>query len=184
MLESLVTNYGYLALIVGTFFEGETIMVLAGVAAHIGYLSLDWVIICGFGGSLFGDQLYFMLGRHRGKSMLVRHPSWQQRADKVIARLEKHQNLLIVSFRFLYGLRTVTPFIIGMSQVAQLRFTLLNIIGAGIWAISMGFAGFYLGQSVEKILGDIKKYELEFFGLIVILALILWIVHFLRNRAK
>ena len=90
-------------------------MILAGVAAHLGYLSLDWVIVCGFCGTFFGDQLYFFLGRRHGKSMLARHPSWQAPADRVFDKIERQQNLLILSFRFLYGIRTVTPFAIGMS---------------------------------------------------------------------
>ena len=77
MLESLLTTYGYPAIILGTFLEGETLMILAGVAAHLGYLSLDWVIVCGFCGTFFGDQLYFFLGRRHGKSMLASRTSWQ-----------------------------------------------------------------------------------------------------------
>ena len=77
MLESLLRAYGYPVLIIGTFLEGESVMLLAGVAAHIGDLSLDWVILCGFCGTFFGDQLYFILGRRHGKSMLAKRPAWQ-----------------------------------------------------------------------------------------------------------
>ena len=76
MLESLLASYGYPIVLLGTFLEGETVMVLAGVAAHMGYLSLDWVIACGFCGTYIGDQLYFYLGRKHGKTMLARHPAW------------------------------------------------------------------------------------------------------------
>lgn len=44
MLESLLTSYGHPILVIGTFFEDETVVILAGVTAHLGYLSLDWVI--------------------------------------------------------------------------------------------------------------------------------------------
>ncbi len=62
-LESFIQTYGYLALLVGTFLEGETILVLAGFAAHLGYLNLPWVILVAFVGTLSGDQLFFYLGR-------------------------------------------------------------------------------------------------------------------------
>ena len=42
-LESLIDTYGYLAILVGTFFEGETILVLGGLAAYREYLGLPWV---------------------------------------------------------------------------------------------------------------------------------------------
>jgi membrane protein DedA with SNARE-associated domain len=36
--EKLVTDFGYIAIVVGTFLEGETILVLGGFLAHRGYL--------------------------------------------------------------------------------------------------------------------------------------------------
>jgi membrane protein DedA with SNARE-associated domain len=69
MLESLLATYGYPILIIGTFLEGETVLILGGVSAHLGYLSLNWVIACGFCGTLLGDQFYFFLGRRHGKTL-------------------------------------------------------------------------------------------------------------------
>lgn len=177
----LLTNYGYPVVLAGTFLEGETVLVLGGAAAHLGYLSLDWVIACGFFGTLFGDQLYFYLGRRHGKALLARRPSWQLRAEQVIRRLDRHQNLLILGFRFLYGLRSVAPFIIGMSEVSYWHYTLLNVIGAGIWSVGVGLAGYFLGRAVETVLGDIKKYEVEFIAGIVIVGIVIWLVHIARQ---
>ncbi len=182
MLESLLTSYGYPILLVGTFLEGETVMVLGGVVAHLGYLSLDWVIACGFCGTLFGDQLYFFLGRRHGKGLLARHPAWLAGMDRVLDKLERHQMLLILGFRFLYGLRTVTPIAIGMSDVSWLRFSLLNLLGAGIWAICFGLAGYYFGQAVEVLVGDIKHYELALMASIIGVGTLLWLVHWYRRR--
>jgi len=181
MLESMLSAYGYPILFIGTFLEGETVMVLGGLSAHLGYLSLDRVIACGFCGTLLGDQLSFFLGRWHGKALLARYPSWQARTQGVFDKLEQHQNLLILGFRFLYGLRSVTPFAIGMSDVSYLRFILLNLAGAGIWAISIGLAGYYFGQAVEALLGDIKRYELALMAGIIGAALLVWLVHFYRR---
>ncbi len=65
-LQELVSNYGYLAIGVGTFLEGETILVLGGLAAHRGFLQLPWVVVCAFLGAFSGHQLYFHIGRHKG----------------------------------------------------------------------------------------------------------------------
>ena len=185
MLESLLTTYGYPILIIGTFLEGETILVLGGVVAHLGYLSLDWVIACGFCGTLIGDQLYFLLGRYRGNTWLAKRPTWQPRIDRVLRIFERHHILLILGFRFLYGLRSVTPFAIGMSNVSYLRYTILNAIGAAVWAISIALAGYYFGRAVETVLGDIKRYEVEFIAAIVSIAMLIWVVHiYRRHRAN
>ncbi|KPK67873.1 MAG: hypothetical protein AMJ84_12195 [Acidithiobacillales bacterium SM23_46] len=181
MLESLLTTYGYPILIVGTFLEGETVLILGGVSAHLGYLSLDLVIACGFCGTFLGDQLYFFLGRRHGSAFLARYPSRRARADRVLHLLGKHQNLVILSFRFLYGLRTVTPFAIGMSKVSYVRFTVLNLVGAGIWAVGISLAGYYFGHAVDVVLGDIKHYELEILASIAVVAVLIWLVRFFRQ---
>ncbi|HUV21114.1 MAG TPA: DedA family protein, partial [Gammaproteobacteria bacterium] len=103
MLESLLTEYGYPVLLIGTFFEGETVMVLGGVAAHLAYLSLGWVIVCGFAGTLSGDHLYFFPGRRYGPKFLASHPDWQARSQRVYRIMDKYPVLLILGFRFLYG---------------------------------------------------------------------------------
>jgi membrane protein DedA with SNARE-associated domain len=177
MLESLLATYGYPILLIGTFMEGETVLVLGGIAAHLHYLSLDRVILCGFCGSLCGDQLYFYIGRRHGNVLLARRPHWQANAQRVLRKLERHQTLLILSFRFLYGLRTVTPFVIGMSDVSWSRFAILNVIGAAVWATCLGFAGFYFGKAVEAVIGDIKHYEVEVMGGVVVIAFVVWIAH-------
>jgi membrane protein DedA with SNARE-associated domain len=83
MLEEMVAQYGYAALLAGTFLEGETILIMAGFAAHQGYLKLIWVIFAAFTGSLAGDQFYFLPGRLKGGPILQRHPVWQLKAIKV-----------------------------------------------------------------------------------------------------
>jgi len=184
MLESLLSHYGYPILIIGTFLEGETVMVLGGLSARLGYLSLDRVIACGFCGALLGDQLGFFLGRRHGKALLARHPAWQARTEGVFDKLEQYQNLFILGFRFLYGLRSVSPFAIGMSEVSYLRFILLNLAGAGIWASVIGLAGYFFGQAVEVFLGDIKRYELALMAGIIGTATLVWLVNFyLRRRS-
>src|SRR5688572_33421924 len=42
MLTQLLDHYGYLAVLVGTVLEGETILILGGFAAHQGYLHLPF----------------------------------------------------------------------------------------------------------------------------------------------
>ena len=51
LLEELITTYGYAAVGIGSFLEGETVLVLGGLAAHRGYLELPWVIVYAFLGT-------------------------------------------------------------------------------------------------------------------------------------
>jgi membrane protein DedA with SNARE-associated domain len=183
-LEHLIATYGYLAVAVGSFLEGETVLVVAGFAAHRGYLDFRYVVLAAFLGSLAGDQVYFFLGRKHGAALLARRPLWQARAAKIHAILERRQALFIFAFRFglLYGFRTVAPFVIGTSRVSASRFVLFNTIGAAAWALSVGALGYFFGHALELLLGDVKRYELRAFLFLVAVGAGLWLWRFLANR--
>ncbi len=183
-LEQLVQNYGYLAVLTGTFLEGETILVLGGMAAKLGYLRLPGVIAVAFAGTLAGDQLYFHLGRRHGPALLARRPAWQARAGQVQALLGRHPDMVILGFRFLYGLRTVTPFIIGMSDISGLRFLLLNALGAAGWAVVIGSLGYLFGHGLEIILGDLHRYELEAMAATGVIGGLVWLGSRLHRRHR
>ena len=72
MLQAFIENYGYFAVFAGCFFEGETVLVLAGFAAHLGYLSLPWVAATAAAAGFCGDELFFTLGRHYGADLFRR----------------------------------------------------------------------------------------------------------------
>ncbi len=181
-LQLLIQEYGYVVVVVGTFFEGETVLVLGGLAAQLGYLELPWVIVSAFGGTVCGDQLYFFIGRYHGRAMLAKRPHWQRRAQRVFDILHRHQNWLLIGFRFLYGLRTVTPFAVGMSQVGTARFMLLNILSAGVWAVAIGMLGYVFGSAIQAVIGDIKHYELAIMLSVAAAATVAWAVSVWRRR--
>ncbi len=183
-MQDLIDTYGYAAVLVGTFLEGETVLILGGLAARLGYLKLQWVIAAAFIGSLAGDQLYYYLGRRHGKTLLARHASWHRQVAKINDVMERFEIPLLIGFRFFYGFRTVTPFVIGMSRIKFVKFLLLNTLGALLWAVSIGSAGYVFGHALNILLGDIKRYELLSFAVIAIAGLVIWSLHFFLRRRQ
>jgi membrane protein DedA with SNARE-associated domain len=158
-VAGFIAEYGYAALFIGTLLEGETVLILAGFAAHQGYLQLHWVIaLAGLGGFL-GDQFYFWLGRWRADWVARRFTRVTPVLERANALIDRYQDVLIVVMRFLYGLRTVAPIAFGMSKVPMWRFALLNAAGAAVWAIVIGGAGYLFGQVLRLWLNDLKRIE-------------------------
>ena len=181
-IQSFIDTYGYVAILVGSFLEGETILVLGGLAAQNGYLDLTYVILTAFIGTLCGDQLFFFLGRWHSDAFLKRRPSWRARVAKAQMLLDRFRTPIILGFRFFYGLRTVTPFVIGMSAVPTVRFVFLNAAGALIWAITVGIGGYLFGNALEILIGNIKHHQIEVFGVIAALGAGIWIFHIVRRK--
>jgi len=174
-LQQLVIDYGYLALFIGTYLEGETILLIAGFLAHSGIgLELPLVILSAFLGTFAGDQTFFYIGRWKGIQFLEKRPLWHSKTDKVFDLLRRHQLPVILGFRFIYGIRNVTPFVIGASRLNPLKFFVLNFLGALIWAISFGVIGYQFGDLAEKVLGDVEQYEFYFLGLLILGGLFLF----------
>ncbi len=181
-IDQFLADYGYLAVALGCFLEGETMLVLGGFAAHRGYLDPTAVMLAGFVGGLTGDQLYFYLGRRHGKQMLARRPRWQALAARIETRLGLHRDLFILGFRFLYGLRVVSPLVIGLTSVSPVRYTVLNVVGGTVWAVSITMLGYLFGRSVEGFLQRFQACELQLFGAIAALVVVVWTVRWLVAR--
>jgi len=174
VIESLISRYGYLAILVGTFLEGETILVLGGFAAHRGLLWLPGVMACAFVGSLASDQLFFYLGRRHGAAFLAKRPRLEAGVARARQLVDRYDLWLILSFRFLYGLRNVAPLALGMSRVSAWRFALLNMAGAAVWAVGVAAIGWYVGSAAKQLLGHLERYELRVVAGIVAVGLALW----------
>jgi len=181
-IEALVATYGYPVIAAGALAEGETVLVIGGFLAHRGYLSLPLVLLVGFTSTYGLDQLFFHVGRGRGRALLARHPRWSARAERVGELLRRRGTAFLVGFRYLYGLRTVSPLVIGASSVGPLRFALLNFVGAAAWTITFGVGGYLFGAALERLLGDIRRYEIEAAAALALAGLAVWVVRLVRRR--
>jgi len=173
-LEQIVLNFGYPAIFVITFLEGETILLIGGFLAFGGYLELPWVMLVAFGGAMSGDQLYYYIGRLYGEKLFEKRPKWRPKTERAFHLLRRYQVGTILGFRFLYGIRIVMPFAIGASGILPLRYFLLNLTGAAIWAISFGMAGYLLADTLEILLQGIAHYERWVLVGIIGIAVLVW----------
>jgi len=183
-LNHLISQYGYLILISFTFLEGETIVIIAGAFVHSGALNFYLVVASSLIGAFLGDQLYFYLGRKYGKKILAKKPSFETKANKIMDVISKHENLLILSFRFLYGFRTITPIALGLSKVNYWKFFILNFIGAVIWAYTFTYLGYIVAKSVKILIIDVKYYQYIATVIIIIIAIILFILYRSNKKIK
>jgi membrane protein DedA with SNARE-associated domain len=147
-LETIISQFGYTVLVLGAFM------------AHRGYLDLPLVILIGFIVTFASDQFFFWMGRTKGNEFLETRLNWKPNVEKAKSLLRRNTTLLFLGFRFMYGMRTIMPFVFGMSKFDPKRFASLNFIGSLIWALIFGMAGYLFGQIMEVILVDMDKYEL------------------------
>ena len=183
-IAQLLADYGYLAVFIGSVLEGETILLLAGFAAHRGYLSFPLVVGLAFCGGALGDLIFFFLGHHYGRSIVERFPRLKPRMEQVNRLIHRFHSAVIIMVRFMYGLRIAGPVVIGASGVKPWRFVVFNLVGAAIWAVLLGGAGYLFGQAFELVVADMKHYEHWAALLIVAAAIVFALAHHVRRGKK
>jgi membrane protein DedA with SNARE-associated domain len=164
-VQELLHNYGYLAVLIGTFLEGEVILALAGLAAHRGLMSFPVVVAVAVAGGFAGDQFLFFLGRHYGDNILARFPKLAAGAPRIKALLRRWDAPLVIAVRFMYGVRIAGPIVIGAAGIAPWRLAVFNFIGALIWAPLIAAAGYGAGHAIEQFMEHLRRFEIV--GLIV-----------------
>jgi membrane protein DedA with SNARE-associated domain len=166
---SLLQQYGYLALFIATVLEGESILVLAGFAAHQGYLHLPLVIFCAATGGFLGDEIFFAVGRLFGQRLVRRYKRLVPKIDKVDDLISRYPSAPVIGVRFLYGLRIAGPIAIGMTSMSWLRFATLNLVGAALWATIIGGIGYVFGDVIKTMFANM--HEASIIGLLLFIAL-------------
>ncbi len=158
-MNSFIEQWGYVAVFLGSLFEGESFVLAAGFAAHRHLLELPAVMILAAIGSAIGDQIWFQLGRIYGMRVVARFPKLAPGVAHANDLLRRYDSGFIFACRFVYGTRLAGPIAIGMSGIAPLRFTLLNIAAASIWAVIVAGLGYGFGETIFQIFGHIQHLE-------------------------
>ncbi len=181
ILESLLRSYGYWFLFLGAFVEGETVVLAAGFVAYLGYLNIHLVVAVTFIGAFAGDQLYFRLGRWKGAGLLERYSLWRENVEKVRYLLQRYGLFVVLGFRFIYGARTVTPFVIGSSGFDPTAFFMLDGISAFAWSCVVTYAGYVFGAVVQVLFAHVRKAEHIIVLVLLCAGAATWIFNVLRK---
>lgn len=182
--EALIAQYGYLVVFAGMFLEGEAVLIMGALLAHRGDLELAPVILAGFIGAWLIDHIFFLLGRFRGRPFLDRRPLWKDKSERFLEMLHHHHNWLIVCLRFMWGFRTVGPFMVGVSGVPIWKFTLLDGIGSLAWATVFGILGYFIGNTLQLFIEEIREYESALALMIGVIGVAAWAAVVWSHRQK
>lgn len=183
-INTLITHYGYAALVIGSMAEGETVTLLGGVAAHQGLLKFPLVAAAVALGGMMGDQLLYLLGRCYGGKILRRFPRYHTKIRRAQKMIQRHPYLFVIGTRFMYGFRVVGPLLIGASRLPPKIFLPLNIVGALIWALLFTTLGYLGGEVIAPCLHDLDQHLRHGVWLILAIVLVVGVRWWLKRRGK
>ncbi len=182
-MENLITNFGYPALFLGCFLEGESFLIAAGVLAKKGYLNLNTIIIVAMAGAYLGDVALYFLGRKKGEAVISKFPQVRIYYPKAKKLFDKYGMGAIFVTRYLYGLRFASAALFGLMKMRARSFLLLAFLSCLLWSILIGNLGYVFGASLEALVGQVKHYEKIAALAIIAAATTIWLLRrFISKR--
>jgi membrane-associated protein len=163
IVEHLLSAPAWLALLVvfalpalessaflGFAFPGETAVILGGVYAAQGDLSVVAVAAAAISGAIAGDAIGYLVGRRWGRWLLDSTFGRFVKADhldRAELALARRGGWSVFLGRFTVVLRVMIPGLAGMSGMRYPKFAIANVTGAVIWGVTMVLIGFLAGNS-------------------------------------
>ncbi len=179
-LESL----GYLGVVIGAIMEGEIVIISFIQLAQLGYLKLSIVIFLFSLATFLTDWFCFFMGRKKGRQYILNHPKLQGRFSRMDQLMNRRKQVLLLSYRFMYGFRIVLPILFGLSSVSIRQFVFYSILGNILWVGFYATLGYFFSEVVIKHLEWIQANLLYIFLVIAGLVFIIWYFVNRRSRVK
>jgi len=148
----LVAEYGYLAVFLGTFLEGETVLLAAAFAAAHGLLAAPVVAGVAALGAWCGHAVFFGVGRWRGRAWLFARPRLGRHARRADAVIVRYGWTSVFILQYLYGARVAGALLFGLSSFTLPRFLALQAVNCAAWAVVVTAAGYLLGATLDLVL--------------------------------
>ncbi len=141
------------AAFVGLLLPGEVAVLLGGVLASQGRVSLPALLVVAAVAAIAGDSAGYELGRRWGARVLATRLARRHTRTvcEVMRRVQRHGGAVVFLGRWTSVLRALVPAVAGMSRMAYGRFLVFNVIGGVAWAAAFTLAGYAAGGSYRTI---------------------------------
>lgn len=167
---SLLQQYGYLAVFIGTIFEGETVLILGAYAVQQHILVFWFLVAVATAGGFISDQVYYQIGSKYGRDFIAKKPTFKQKFDRASVFIDRYPYMTILCMRFAWGLRTVLPLSVGIRHVPLLKFILVDLIACFIWAFIIVSVGMQITAWLHHIWEIFLPYHEAFYIVIAVVA--------------
>lgn len=175
MIEGLYESCGYLASFLGTFIEGEILLLTSVISAKLGYFNFFGGLLAAFFGAFLRDSIQFLIVKKQGKKLLAKKPKLQLKLDNASGWFNKNPTLYLMVYRMMYGFSTVVIMLSGLKEnISYSKFALYSAISIGIWIIIIGGFGYFCANMMIEQLNLLGEYAPQVIGVLTIIGLGYW----------
>jgi membrane protein DedA with SNARE-associated domain len=157
-----IDQYGYVAVALlvaiesmGVPLPGETAVITAAAFAATGGVSPTGVAIAAIAGTVVGGTGGYWLGRWRGTALLARYGHWvwlnERRVQRAESYFRRHGMKTVFFGRYVVLLRIIGSLLAGMMHMPFLRFSIVNLAGGALWAVTFTVLGYLFGENLPRL---------------------------------
>ncbi len=131
----------------------ETLVIIGGVSAGLGDLSIVLVVLAAGLGAFTGDNMSYFIGRRASVAVTRRYERTEKgkrRLETVIHQIHERGGLLLITARFIPGGRTILTLSCGITRQDRRWYATWIGIAATIWALYASLLGFIGGKTFEE----------------------------------
>lgn len=173
-------------LIIGVVIEGEFILIIAGILAHLGGLSLFEVLFFGYVGSVLKTITWYMLGgwlkkRYPDSSLLL---YIEKKVLAILPRFKQRPFWSIFVSKFIYGINHFTLIFAGYMNINRKIYFKAEYISSVFWVLGLLMLGFFFSHAAFGISHDIRKFTIVIIGFILGFIILQKIISFIYELVE
>ena len=153
----LFQQYGYLIIFAGTFFEGETTLVLGGLLANQHHLNFWLVVGTAVLASYIGHVVFYFLGKTSSVWILEKFPSLKIKIDQAEYIIRRYETLSLFITQYVFGIRLASALSFGILDMKISKFLTLQFISCLVWAILFAALGYWVGSSLDNLIKSVER---------------------------
>lgn len=175
-----IEQYGYIAVFLATFFEGEIALLACAFLASLGFMNIWLVVIIAYLGAIISDTAIFTFGRHGGLRVLNRYGKYfflgDDKRSKVMHYVRTHGEKTVFFSRFLWGTRILSSLMAGAFGMTYKVFVKRNWSACVIWTFMVCGLGYFFGSSWQLITKFMRNSSFAVFFILFAVLVIKWII--------
>jgi membrane protein DedA with SNARE-associated domain len=159
----------------GFVFPGEIAVILGGVLAFQGRITLTGAIVAAVTGAIIGDSVGYEVGKHYGARLLagpLRRFIKVDHQARATAFLRRHGGKAVFIGRFTAALRALIPGMAGIAEIPYPTFLLYNALGGAVWGTGFTLLGYLAGNGYKRVQHIAGRASALLLGLLVTILII------------
>jgi membrane protein DedA with SNARE-associated domain len=174
-LTQYLQDYGYIVLFLYSFGGGMLALIIASTLAFSGILDFTTVLVVAFIANFIGDNFLFYIAKTNKKEVLVYARKQRRKLALSNIYMKKCGSLAIFIQKYVYGIKTLIPIAIGLTNYSFKSFIFYNFLATIVWTLIVGFGSYFASDFLINVFQTLEKNpEIGYSTLILLIGILIF----------